>query len=176
MTATIANRGFTYFFGTLPPWSNDSSWRLAVLEIFDESVALVHDHSLLLNRHGRRIFMRVAMQTDLMALISDHSTLLWESFQTVPWNEKGRLDVVFGKHLEQTTDSNGSSKETSGDVTSRVLTTVGPQPASNSVDIDGDAALYSCSSLVYRECSHELGIHTLFRHVDRCSMGRLRRS
>ena len=48
----------------------------------------------------------------LMPSISDHGTLFRESFKRMTRYEEGRLDVVLGEHLEESTDTNGPSEET----------------------------------------------------------------
>ena len=73
---------------------------------------LVHDGSLLLQCHGDWILVTVAVQTDLMAGISNHTTFFWERLERVSRNKPGGLDVVFFEHLQQTTDTDRSGEET----------------------------------------------------------------
>lgn len=55
--------------------------------------------------------MRVAMQPDFVAFLCDHPTLFRERLQGMAWNEECRLDLVLVEKLQQTLNSNSSSKE-----------------------------------------------------------------
>ena len=72
---------------------------------------LVHDSSLLLQRHGDGVLVAVAVQSDLMAGVGDHAALLWESLERVAGDEPCGLDVVLFKHLEQSPDTDRSGEE-----------------------------------------------------------------
>jgi hypothetical protein len=97
---------------------------------------LVHDSSLLLQRHSDWVFVAVSMQsctvedtnqhslstirldyiprvrTDLMARISDHAAFFGERLERMAGNEPSSLDVVALEHLQQTADTNSSREET----------------------------------------------------------------
>lgn len=69
-------------------------------ELLDEFVALVHDGGLLLQVHGDGVLVAVAVESDLVACIGDHTALFWEGFQRVARDEPGGGDVVFGEEFE----------------------------------------------------------------------------
>lgn len=66
------------------------------------------------------MFVRVAVETYLVAGISDFGELVWKRFDAVSWCEEGSLDVVFVVQLEQAINTDGSAIDASGDV-GRVL-------------------------------------------------------
>jgi len=63
---------------------------------------LVHDSSLLLQRHGDGILVAVPMQSNLMSSIGNHATFFGEGLERVAGDEPGGLDVVLVEHLQQT--------------------------------------------------------------------------
>jgi hypothetical protein len=84
----------------------------SVRKSWDVSVThLVHDGSLLLQRHGDGVLVAVAVQSDLMACVGDHAALFRESLERVAGDEPGGLDVVLFKHLEQSPDTDRSGEE-----------------------------------------------------------------
>jgi len=119
------------------PRSHDATGWFAVLELCDEVVALfwarfgqkgasrrarrtlsllgdthfVHDGSLLLQRHGDRVLVAIAVQPNLVPGVGDHSALFGESLERVAGDEPGGLDVVPLEHLEKSSDTNRSGEE-----------------------------------------------------------------
>jgi hypothetical protein len=73
---------------------------------------LVHDSSLLLQRHGDRVLVAVAVQPDLMACVGDHAAFFWERLERVAGDEPCGLDVVPLEHLQETADADRSGEET----------------------------------------------------------------
>lgn len=68
--------------------------------------------------------MRVAMQTNLMALIDNHPAFLGERLQRVAGNKEGGFDVVLIEQLQQTTYSNRPGKQSTGDVRCAIFTSI----------------------------------------------------
>lgn len=83
-----------------------------------------------------------------MSLLDDHLALLWERLERVTWDEESCFDTVLVEQLQETSDANGTREQASRDVARGVLSTVGPQPACYSIDVDGDANLDSCRESV----------------------------
>lgn len=59
---------------------------------------LIHNSRLLLQRHSNRILMTIPVQTNFMARIGYHATLLGERLERVARDEPGRFDVVALEH------------------------------------------------------------------------------
>lgn len=66
-----------------------------------ETGYFVHDGRLLLERHGDRVLVAVAVQADLVARVCDHPALFGEGLERVAWDEPGRFDVVPLEHGQQ---------------------------------------------------------------------------
>ena len=56
--------------------------------------------------------MAVPVESNLVALLDDHSTFLREGFQRVSRDEEGGLDIELVKQSQQTANTNCPSKET----------------------------------------------------------------
>lgn len=54
--------------------------------------------------------MTVTVQSNFMALLSNHPAFFWERFQGMAGNEPSRGDVVLLEHFEQSTNTNRTSK------------------------------------------------------------------
>lgn len=54
---------------------------MATCKVLDEAIAFIHDGRLLLQSHGSRILMRIAMQPDLVTMFSDQAAFFRESFE-----------------------------------------------------------------------------------------------
>jgi hypothetical protein len=73
---------------------------------------LVHDCCLLLQCHGNWVLVAVAVQSDLMAGVGDHTAFFWERLERMTGNEPSGLDVVALEHLQETADTDCSGEET----------------------------------------------------------------
>ena len=56
--------------------------------------------------------MRVAVQSDLVALIAHHAAFFRKGLETVAGDEPGGLDLVFVKELEETTGADCTGPDT----------------------------------------------------------------
>lgn len=124
------------FLRRLPPRRNNPSWCFTMLKVRDQPITFVHDSSLLLQRHFLRILVRVAMETDFVAGVNDHSAFRWEGFQRVSGNEPRCGDTVLLEHLQKSLDANGASEQSSADVGGGVFTSIRSKPSGNCVDVD----------------------------------------
>lgn len=104
-----------------------SGW-FPIAKLGEEAIGVVENLTLLVHRHGRRVFVGVAMETDLMAAITNHLALLGKSsehtvsrcrhdgdlmscsLETVAWNEPGRFDAVLVEHFEDPLNTQGTSE------------------------------------------------------------------
>jgi hypothetical protein len=87
------------------------AWQAGLVPTMSPSY-LVHDSSLLLQRHGDRVLVAVAVQADFMASVGDHAAFFWERLERVTGNEPCGLDVVPLEHLQETADTYRSGEET----------------------------------------------------------------
>lgn len=71
---------------------------------------LVHDGRLLLNRHGERVLVRVAVKTNLVPGIPDHFAFCRKGLERVARYEPRRLDLVLFEALQQSTHADCASK------------------------------------------------------------------
>lgn len=92
------------------------SWRLSVAELCQHLVRVIEDVSLLLDTHVDWIFVTVAVETNLMAFVTDHSTLLREGLKTVTWNEPGSFHIILIEELEESFHTNSSGKVPTTDI------------------------------------------------------------
>ncbi|KAH3665707.1 hypothetical protein OGAPHI_003895 [Ogataea philodendri] len=109
----------------LPPRSNRSGGGFTA-EIGQQLESLVEHVFLLLQRHVGRVFMGISVESNLVASVSDHGTLLGERLQRMARDKPGTFDVVPVKHFQHTWDTNVACKQTTRNVACRVLSTVGP--------------------------------------------------
>lgn len=54
--------------------------------------------------------MRVPMQANLMASISNGLHIFWERVEAVSWNKPSGLDVIFAKETQQPLRANSTGK------------------------------------------------------------------
>lgn len=99
----------------LPPRSYNTPRRLT-LELRDKLVALIHHSSLLLQSHSNGIFMTIAMQTNFVARIHNHSTFFGKRFERVSRDKPGGGDVVLLKQLEESSHTDRACEEASTDI------------------------------------------------------------
>lgn len=74
-------------------------------EFGQHAVGLVEHVPLLLDSHIGRVLVRVAVQTNFMARVSDSSHVLGEGLQRVARNEPGGFDFVLVEQFQQTPGS-----------------------------------------------------------------------
>jgi hypothetical protein len=77
---TVAEEKVTTFFGCFPPGCDGAPWRLAA-EFGQHFVRLVENVALLFERHIHGVFVRVTMETNLVAGISNSSAVFGKSFE-----------------------------------------------------------------------------------------------
>jgi hypothetical protein len=68
----------------------------------------------------------------------DGIELLGEGFDGVAWPEPGGGEVVALQQLVEARHADLAREDTSGDVTGRVLTPIGPEPSADCVDVDAE--------------------------------------
>lgn len=73
---------------------------------------LIHDSSLLLERHLNGILMAVAVQADLVARVGNHPALFGKRLEGVAGDEPRRFDVVPLEHGEQAAHADRAGEET----------------------------------------------------------------
>jgi hypothetical protein len=73
---------------------------------------LIHNRSLLLQRHGNRVLVAVAVQTDFVPGVGDHATFFGEGFERVAGDEPSCFDVVAFEHCEQAADADRAGEQT----------------------------------------------------------------
>lgn len=54
--------------------------------------------------------MRVAVQPNLVPSVTNHAAFFGKGLQRVTWDKPGCFDVVLGKHLEETSSTDGSGE------------------------------------------------------------------
>ncbi len=66
----------------------------------------------------------------------------------MPGYEPCCFDVVFGKEFEKAPDTNGTGKETTGDIACGILSSIRAEPSRYSIDINRDTALNTFSTSI----------------------------
>ena len=82
----IFEHQFCTFLARFPPWGHAASRRLPT-ELGEILVCLIQDSMLLLDRHGHRIFMRVAMKSSTIVPLQYGESLCnrtWRSYISCP--------------------------------------------------------------------------------------------
>ena len=103
---------FRGFFAGRPPWRHRPSRWLAPTEVCELAVCLVQYVSLLFHTHVYGVFMRVAMQTNLMTCISHHGAFFGEGLKGMSRYEPRGYDLVLFEELEKTSNTNDANPVT----------------------------------------------------------------
>lgn len=92
------------------PWCDVASGWFA-REFCEQAVRLVQDLPLLLDRHVGRVLVRVAVQANLVAGVSDGLHVLGEGLEAVAGDEPRRLDIILAEELEQALRADCAGKD-----------------------------------------------------------------
>lgn len=109
---TVAQQELGAGLADFPPRRDAASGRLTTAEIREQPEGLVQHIALLLERHVRRVLVRVPVQPDLMACVAHHGALLGERLERVARDEPCRRYAVLFKQLEQSSRAEGAGEQT----------------------------------------------------------------
>ena len=98
----------------------------------------VENIGFLFRRHGDRVFMGIAMQTDLMSGCGNVLHFLGKSFDGMTGNEPARRNSQRVEQLQHARSANFRCEHAAGDIRWRIATRVRAYLPGNSIDINTD--------------------------------------
>ncbi len=118
----------------LPPW-RDVADGLAPLNPGDEIDAFVEHRLLLGRRHGNRIFVRIAMNSDLMTGLGHGLHLFGKGFDRVAGDKPGGLEAVALEEPQEPRRSHFTGEHAARYIAGRVFPAIGAQPARHRIHV-----------------------------------------